>query len=739
MTKSLDNTIDLAECLGNILTDILSCYPTDQLDLVRDRKRITQQSRTRGLAFFTIDLPALGKRFDASLSAERLDLNGLPHSGGFKKGSQIPRLFRGLWVRVFHDNGCLREDADSLAVYFLRTLFYVGKKIDVPGNPEGLPCAPRYVYSTIREFYDVEQSLPPPSQIWDGDHHEITRKDLGRIHDLGHHSAPDDLPLLPVLGGREGALLDSVQLYADRVASSYGTIPIPDLKPKHGPGTVSDWPDSKYKYDFAFWNPNLERLFPFDYFGVSSIEADMERSSPLRAPHSYEGHSRLFAVPKDQKGPRLIAAEPLCNQWIQQGVANWLRDKTPETILGNCINFFDQEPSRQGALKASLTGEDATIDLKSASDRLSCALVQRMFRSNLSILNAIRACRTRFLVNTLDSKCDGLIKLRKYATQGSALTFPLQSIVFSMICLGVGKYNSPRKSLRSIARRIRVFGDDIIVPKEWVDDIIWVLTQMHLRVNQTKTHRSGNFRESCGMDAFRGVDVTPPYLHSLKSKALNTRDLASTLAVTNNLFMKGFWHTSVWMERTVNGLNKFIPVPHTSRVPGLVSFSTKGTFHDYDSVLTDSSNRHRFLDFYLGSDVRSSVSPGVSLHHDRGGDSPRRKLVRWNAPLQRKEIRLPVLISKEKNRKRPFTGGSQPLLEFFSLRLRREISEEHSGNRVREARNRVLDLLYPVRASQHGWISGAKENSFGEEAAGSVTLVRNRWVPLGELEFLKGS
>jgi hypothetical protein len=741
MTKSRDSTIDLAECLKVVLLkDILSVYPEDQLDLARDSKRVTQQSRTRGLSFFTIDLPAIGKRFDASLSSERLDLNSLAHTAPGKRGSQIPRLFQGLWLRVFHDNGCLRRDADVQAVYFLRTLFYMFKKVTPPDNPEGLPCSPRYVYSTVKEFMDVEQSLPPAEEIWNGDHLEFTRTNCGHVYDLGSTGPLDVRPDHNSLDGRESALFASIQHVADRVSSSFGFLPNLDLKPKHGPGAVSDWPLSKYKYDFEKWSPYLERLFPYDHYGTHSIESDMFNSVPTGKLLYEEGASKLFAVPKDQKGPRLIAAEPLANQWMQQGVANWLREQTSNTILSSCINFFDQEPSRVGALKASLDGKNATIDLKSASDRLTCALVQRLFRANITLLDAFRACRTRFLVNPIDSKSSSLVRLRKYATQGSALTFPLQSIAFSMICLGVGKFFYPRRSLRWIAGKVRVFGDDIIVPVEWVDDIIRVFTRMHLRVNMTKTHRNGYFRESCGMDAFRGVDVTPPYLHILRYKALNTRDLASTLAVTNNLFLKGFWHTSVWMSETVHGINKFIPVPPSSRVPGLISFSTKGTFHDYDTVLTDTSHQRHLLSFVPGDGVRTIPPNGEGSRVHRVPLSGR-KVVRWNGNLQRKEIRLLVLHGNEQNRNRSFTGGSEPLLEGF-LRTRDTTAAKTAWflggpDSPREALERAFEILYPIQVSRLGRITSRSPTRGA--ALNSAPLVRSGWVPLEDLNFLSGS
>jgi hypothetical protein len=54
-----------------------------------------------------------------------------------------------------------------------------------------------------------------------------------------------------------------------------------------------------------------------------------------------------------------------------------------------------------------------------------------------------------------------------------------------------------------------VFGDDIIVPSECAEFVIDDLESFGLLVNRTKSFWRGAFRESCGVDAYNGVDVTP--------------------------------------------------------------------------------------------------------------------------------------------------------------------------------------------------------------------------------------
>jgi hypothetical protein len=324
---------------------------------------------------------------------------------------------------------------------------------------------------------------------------------------------------------------------------------------------------------FPTWSPRLEALFPWDVYGVTTVDNFLEGSIPANElmPRFEESVSKLIAVPKTQKGPRLIASEPVCNQWIQQGVADLLRQRVASSTLGLSIDFFDQEPSRQDALDASRHGRRSTIDLSSASDRLSLELVENMLGGNHSLLDMLSACRTRFLTNPIDKKLPKLLKLKKFASMGSALTFPVQSIVFTLLAIGVGSYLSPKATNRSLARRIRVFGDDIIIPNEWVDTYCALLAQVGLKVNLSKTFTKGNFRESCGMDAWMGYDVTPPYVR-WPSAELDSRSAVGYVAVSNNFFMKGLWKTSAYLETAAAWVRKLPAINVRAAALGRATF-----------------------------------------------------------------------------------------------------------------------------------------------------------------------
>lgn len=567
---------------GAIFHDYAVNYPDDHLEIRRDLSHLISLSQTKGIALFTILLPKLGKILDLALSSGRLSFSGEPLSRSRHPNSMVPRLFWGLWSRLFDDGGCLKYDIDPTAVFFLRELLLVGKKFKADPDPS-LPrgekdygCSPKFLFEETKEYHAVDSALPVPSPRWDSDGYFADDLGVDHLNDLHpHHSAQGELFERTIHS--DANVLDVVQRVADLISSSYGVFNPELWRFKHGPGAVSDSKTGSFKYKFPSWSSRLQGVFPYDMYGLSSHTAYGDQDW---YPSEAEWPSKHIAVPKTHSGPRLIASEPTCHQWTQQCVRDFLYTRTShrDHPLHGTIDFHDQEPSRMRALEGSRTGLYATIDLKSASDRVSTWLVERMFRRNSSLLSAFIATRSRYLSNPIDKKLPSLIKLRKFSSQGSALTFPVQSIIFAAICIGCGLHlrgiRIPTfRNVDQIARQVRVFGDDLIVPSNWVPLVVETLHSLFLKVNVSKTHSKGNFRESCGMDAYRGYDVTPAYIRSFYQESAPSAT-ASLVVVSNNFFKKGLWHTANWIRSTLpKYFSDEIPVVSSrSGVPGWISF-----------------------------------------------------------------------------------------------------------------------------------------------------------------------
>jgi len=180
----------------------------------------------------------------------------------------------------------------------------------------------------------------------------------------------------------------------------------------------------------------------------------------------------------------------------------------------------------------------------------------------------------------------GRVRLNKFAPMGSALCFPIQSILFSSIVLlaylkhyyGARPSDNPSKDwpmLHCIDRFIksmhnkpeellseylcpRVYGDDIISDYRITDHVLILLEQCGLRVNSEKSFIGGTpFRESCGIFAYNGEDVTP-YLFRLPGfvRKLGPKQVASICDLANragdfqyhhlrSVFIRTLKHSSV--------------------------------------------------------------------------------------------------------------------------------------------------------------------------------------------------
>jgi hypothetical protein len=218
--------------------------------------------------------------------------------------------------------------------------------------------------------------------------------------------------------------------------------------------------------------------------------------------------AKVIAVPKDTRGPRLICVHPAEAIWIQQGLRRELERaiSLPKALRGpwpkGHVHFDDQSVNGRIAKLSSLSGRYATLDMKEASDRISETLVQILFGRKYKYFGCCRA--QKFRIPKLGSHKDLRGDIYSYAPMGNATTFPVQSLVFWAICV-----SSLQRQGFHQPGAVFVFGDDIIIPAECAEVVIDDLEAFGLLVNRTKSFWRGAFRESCGVDAFKGVDVTP--------------------------------------------------------------------------------------------------------------------------------------------------------------------------------------------------------------------------------------
>lgn len=259
--------------------------------------------------------------------------------------------------------------------------------------------------------------------------------------------------------------------------------------------------------------------------------------------------NRLSFVPKDDKISRSICVEPSLNMFFQLGIGVILERRLKQ-FYG--VDLSDQpEKNRKLARLGSLGWGQVTIDLSSASDSISLKMLEAVLpRGIYKILCRVRSPHTSYDGNQHE--------LYMVSTMGNGFTFPLQTALFSCVVRAAARINDynivdPRGDH---CGNWGVFGDDIICNRKIAGDVLRLLDILGFTVNPDKTFVEGPFRESCGADFFKGIDIRGVYV-----KRLTT--VQDRYAVINqlNLFST---RTGINLPTAVQYLSKtvrWLPVP----------------------------------------------------------------------------------------------------------------------------------------------------------------------------------
>jgi len=513
--------------LRSLWTDILRLNP-DVKGLDRDLITIEQRFENEGFGFLTKALPSLGDAFTQGIHTGRFTC-----PIGFKTINEgaIPRFLSGMLCEVFEPlSGELKENPDVGVIKCLREALYLFKKTQMSSEDED-----RLHADAVAEFFRCDVAA-------------------GKV----------------VIPDRHAHLIG---LVSKLVLTNLCSVDLREIKFKHGPGAVYEGLRMNQKWSTLSNSIKNEEFdvesYGYSDFGVSLTELSERPEIPASTiPYgSINGASscsaRLISVPKNSTARRTITVEPLVKQFVQQGLNTLLRDHISRcSVLSNCLALTDQSKNQQLALEGSLTGKWATIDLKSASDLLSVKLVEAVFGNHGLFLDHMMDCRSTHVES--DESPPRL--LEKFAGMGNALTFPVQSICFAITCIAAildqwGKKPTPGLVKRA-ARRIRVFGDDIIVSSDYAHQCVNWLENVGLKININKSFLVGNFRESCGVDAFRGVDVTPLYVRTRPdNQSVEPNAIGGLVATSNLAWLRGLYHLSAELAHEVEDrLGKRLPL-----------------------------------------------------------------------------------------------------------------------------------------------------------------------------------
>jgi hypothetical protein len=439
----MPETVKPSSVLTSLKADFLLYFP-NLPHLDRDFSYLVKRYDREGMIFLTITLSKLGREFDSAL------INGafeLPLGWRKKKGTQLPQLFYTLFGKVFNDDGKLRaSSSESIpAAFLLRQVLSFWSKLE-SNNLEETSLVKDEFLIRITKPRELPDTINPVSDVICE-----AKRLLSLLFDASH-------PLCHELTRFR--------------KNPWG---------RHGPGAVANREKAVDKWNFIKY-PAIPSTLLSWRDGVQEFPTTHDEPS-----------SRVICVPKDFRGPRVICIEPKEYQFAQQGLMDLLYELCSKHYLTRrSINFFDVSESRNLCFDYRY----ATIDLKDASDNLSLSLVKTLLPK--WIYRTVIRYRTP-LVDGTRSTC--------FATMGSALCFPIQTIVFwalakaTITCRGsVGtSFRAPNK--------VRVFGDDIIVPNSLALNVVRTLTACGMVVNHHKTCISSRVRESCGEWVFDRVSI----------------------------------------------------------------------------------------------------------------------------------------------------------------------------------------------------------------------------------------
>lgn len=291
----------------------------------------------------------------------------------------------------------------------------------------------------------------------------------------------------------------------------------------------------RYIAEACSWWPDAEVLRSATYGDCKIVEAN-----------------RLTFVPKTHDVSRTICSEPTLNMLFQKGVDQILLRRIRQ-YLGIDLRV-QQMKNRRLARIGSRNGHFVTIDLSSASDSMGNRMLKEMLPSPVyGLLQFLRSPKS------LVVKTGELIDLEMVSTMGNGFTFSLQTALFACVVAAANDIMGNRDLILPHGDKLGTYGvngDDIVCDRNVARGVVRLLTILGFKLNQQKSFLEGPFRESCGGDYLRGVDVRGVYIETL-------HDQESCYAAINGLNAWSARHNVPMYHsvQTLLGWCQYLPVP----------------------------------------------------------------------------------------------------------------------------------------------------------------------------------
>jgi hypothetical protein len=475
------------------------------IDLSKSAEVFFGRLDKEGFSFASRLIPELGKSLDAVLSGGTWVR---PKMFKAKTNSDVrPALFHELFSLVLNDKGEELDNPSITAVKDIRQIAGLFYKYEMPIDKD-------MIDRTWSQMIETDESLGKP---------ELS-DDLKKVIHL------------------------SRTLLAELL---HGVNPKTGI-PGHGPGAVSEGYENWVKSSFHD-QPTQKALNYFGWEYFFSNPKDIERSMSKHGHVTLTGkvskpYSKFACVPKDSRGPRTICEEGVFNQYLQQGIKNLLYELIEgHPLTAGHVNFTDQTINGSLALWGSSIERDiVTLDMKEASNRITWWLVKLLFPP--SWVDALDATRSECVQHG-----NRTVAVNMYAPMGSALCFPIESLVHWSIAVSslVLIYGY---ELDDVLSGVYVYGDDIVLRGLPYKGLFYVFEKLKMKFNQGKCCTGGRFRESCGTDAYRGEHVNPLRIKKPILSSGSASDLVAAVSYANTAFNDGLHELAGCLQELISEL-----------------------------------------------------------------------------------------------------------------------------------------------------------------------------------------
>lgn len=433
------------------------------------------------------------------------------------------------------------------------------------------------------------------------------------------------------------------------------------------------WPHSAQLYET--WNKGIQGTAP-----------------PAR--NKSKVKTRNMYVPKDVFKVRGVGCEDLVLMFFQQAVALMFSKTFENTHIRNYINLHDQKRNGDHALIASLDGKSVTVDNKDASDNILARLAKAILPGNIwKHVNATRSSNALLI--------DGsTVQMQKLSPMGSAVTFPVQSSIFLALSVlsymlhhvwyveqqtGIGTLHAMEGKFdlayaltaiekldpammeawlkdhvhsdyhsRSTSKYMcpNIYGDDVIIDVRTYEIFVTLCEAVGFVINITKTHGNESaFRESCGVEAYKGYDVTALYWKCPSGKQRNISLLKSYIGLANRS------HLYAYKSLRSHALNQILYKEYGPGLSyqGVTSVRFTNNFEDSSCIWTNNANPNWHLPvrvFDPSKDYSTDVKYRRALKLLESGKDVTKKLLSETSYIlyQRTETRgFSVVIRKDES------------------------------------------------------------------------------------------